>query len=194
MGHTDAAEHTLAEVEKLSLQEQFALFGERYERSSELLTDAQRQVSDDSWYWLVNGVLPSPGITSYDALQGAKRENSYYISASRSISLPGATGDKADLEPLLSYYASEGWEAEILDHNDGTFVARAFTDDHFRIDYQVQANGQYNLTVSSGTFWGDYPALLSAISERIPDTDLLEASPPGTLTPFPTWDSPIVHS
>ena len=188
----DAAGQTQIEVRAQSLQKQYELFGERYERLGRVLTEAQLHISDGTWHWIANGVLPSPGSTGYDALAGASRENSYYLHASRAVLLPGAAGDRADLQPMLDYVESQGWSAEVSDQGDGTHIARATTGDGMLIAYTVQKNGQYNLSVSTATYWGDYRALQNYISDRVPDTDLVEEAAAGELTPLPEWDAPVV--
>lgn len=51
-GDVDAAGMTQAEVEALSPEEQFNLFGERYLHAEKVIADAQRAVSSDSWTWV----------------------------------------------------------------------------------------------------------------------------------------------
>ncbi|MGJ4845939.1 hypothetical protein [Leifsonia sp. Le1] len=198
----DAAGMTRGEVERLTPEQRFDLYGERYERMKELMTEAQEQVSTDPWRWLVGGVGgPASGPTASDPLPGATGQNAYYIRMSRAIFPPGAVGDRADAEPVYDYFESKGWAAELIWIEDDLklgfdrYDVRAITDDGYRLIYEVQENGQYNLDVRSDMFWGDQDELSSDIAYRIPEDQFFppdETSLPGVYVPFPKWSDPKV--
>ena len=194
-GDVDAAGMTQAEVEALSPEEQFDLFGERYVHAEKMLADAQRAVSSDSWTWGSKGIGPVGGLGQRWAMRGATNENSYMINTSRTIKLPGASGEKADLDPMISYFESQGWETTVSENPElGDYYVRAGTEDGYGFEYTVRSNGQYSLQLLSKVFWGDTRALSTAIVGRIPAEkfEILE-SPPGEYIAFPKWSDPIVN-
>ena len=193
-GDVDAAGMTQAEVEALSPEEQFNLFGERYVRAEKMLADAQRAVSSDSWTWVSKGIGPMGGLGQRWAMLGATNENSYMINTSRTIKLPGASGEKADLDPMIEYFESKEWDVTVGEYPDtGSYYVRASTHDEFGLQYTIRPHGQYSLELISKVFWGDRATLSTAIVERIPaeEFEILE-SPPGEYIAFPKWSDPIV--
>ena len=193
-GDVDAAGMTQAEVEALSPEEQFNLFGERYVVMQEMLADAQRAVSSDSWTWGSKGTSPNGGLGQRGSMRGATNENSYMINTSRTIKLPGASGEKADLDPMIEYFESQGWSVTVGEYPDtGNFYVRGGTRDGFGLQYTIRPHGQYSLELISKVFWGDTRALSTAIVERIPaeEFEILE-SLPGEYIAFPKWSDPIV--
>ena len=193
-GDVDAAGMTQAEVEALSPEEQFNLFGERYVRAEKMLADAQRAVSSDSWTWVSKGIGPVGGLGQRWAMRGATNENSYMINTSRTIKLPGASGEKADLDPMIEYFESKEWDVTVGEYPDtGSYYVRASTHDEFGLQYTIRPHGQYSLELISKVFWGDRATLSTAIVERIPaeEFEILE-SPPGEYIAFPKWSDPIV--
>ncbi|MGJ4844640.1 hypothetical protein [Leifsonia sp. Le1] len=196
----DAAGMTRGEVEQLTPEQRFDLYRERYERVKELMTEAQEQVSSESWDWLSGGVGgPAPGSYAYDPLAGSTGQNTYCFDMTRSINPPGATGERADAEPVYDYFESKGWAAELiwiedeLSPGSGRYDVRAITDDGYRLIYEVQENGQYNMSVISQRFWGDRDELSSDITYRIPKGQFFppdETSVPGVYIPFPKWSDP----
>ena len=194
-GDVDAAGMTQAEVEALSPEEQFNLFGERYAHAEELLAGAQRAVSTESWHWGRKGIGPDGGLGQRGSMRGATNENSYIVHASRSIKFPGASGEKADLDPMIEYFESQGWDVTVGEYPDtGNFYVRASTQDGFGLQYTIRPHGQYSLELISKVFWGDRATLSTAIVGRIPAEkfEILE-SPPGEYIAFPKWSDPIVH-
>lgn len=199
-GSQDAAGMTRSEVADLGPEKRFDLMGERYSQMQELLTEAQQQVSTDSWNWLTGGVAgPMPGPSAVDSLPGASEKDSYYLEMTRSINPAGAAGDRADAEPVAAFFESRGWTSEIVEVKDELdlgfhrFEAQATTPDGYYVRYEVQENGQYNMTVQSGVFWGDRAELTGNVSYRIPEDGFFPAegaSAPGVYIPFPKWTDP----
>ena len=191
---------TRAEVSGLSAEERFDLYGVRYERARELLTEAQLQVSDGVWGWHTGGAGgPWGGPRADIPLPGADSRNTYFIDLGRWIEPEGAVGAREDAEPMVAYFESKGWDAELVDVENQTglgvhrFEAHAVTEDGFSVVYQVQDNGQYNLKVLSGLYWADQPELADDIDYRIPKGSFFppgEESIPGVYVEFPKWDSP----
>ena len=200
MGVQDSSGMTRAEVSGLSAEERFDLYGVRYERARELMTEAQLQLSPGPWKWLTGGVGgPWGGPHAAYPFPGSDSRNTYYIDLTRTIHPEGAVGAREDAEPMVAYFESKGWDAELIDIESQTglgphrFEASAVTDDGFNVVYQVQDNGQYNLSVMSGLFWADQPELSSDIRHRIPRDSFFppgEESVPGVYVEFPKWDSP----
>ncbi|QYH36038.1 hypothetical protein [Salinibacterium sp. M195] len=192
-GAEDAAGLTQAEVGKLSVKEQFELVEQRTEHLQELLTETQEQVSTDQWTWVVKGAIPKSGNGAPGSVSGSTRENSYYLEAVRAVYQEGASGAQEDIEPMLSYFESKGWEASVGEHTEGhAYLVRAETGDGYRLNYRVQPDGSYSVSVISEMFWGDYTALLAAVADRIPDEAAdVDESLPGVYIPFPQWDDPI---
>ncbi|WP_010156116.1 hypothetical protein [Leucobacter chromiiresistens] len=182
----------------LSLREQFELVRERDARMQELMTDAQVQVSSDVWGWGQKGGAPIADVNVW-SVPGMTSDNSYYLNMGRWIRPEGATGAKADLDPMIAYFEQQGWEVEVTTLElEGVFgpdhLVRADTGDGYLVSWKVQANGYYNMDVTSKTFWGESDALLDEVSGRTPDEALdIEESVPGVYVPFPEWDDPIVY-
>ena len=197
----DAAGMTRGEVARLSMKEQLDLLGERYARAQELMTAAQLQVSDGVWGWNSPGIGADSGPVAWDPLPEVAMENAYYLDMRRSIHPPGAVGDREDAEPMYEYFASQGWDTELveipdeLDLDSGQFEVNAFTEDRFFLSYQVQPNGQYNLLVRSSMYWtaGDRNDLNIEVLHRVPKGGFFppgEESLPGVYTPYPKWSDP----
>lgn len=189
----DGGGMTLAEVEELSTEQQFDLVAERNVRMAELLTDAQLQVSDDVWYWAGGLAAPSSGLTAPYPIAGGTDENAYYLEMGRSIRMPGAVGAEEDTEPVVAYFTAQGWDVTI-ENTNGHYDIEADTGEGYTLEYQVQPNGQYNMTIFSRTFWGDRPAVSSAIAWRITEEQLeVQESVPGGFIPFPSWSDPVTE-
>ncbi|WP_336990979.1 hypothetical protein [Leucobacter sp. VD1] len=191
----DVAGLARSEVERMPLGEQFALLGERYDRLQDLLAEAQMQVSGDKWKYLTRGMAPENGLFAPGgALPGAGGEDSYYLGADRAIELPGAVGDRADLDSMLAYFDAQGWEYQINDVAEFHHEVYADTGDGYRLEYRVQANGWYVMSVSAGPFWGSDSVLTAEIVKRTPDEAFEdELTVPGVRVPFPAWDDPVVN-
>lgn len=191
---TDASGMTLEEVEKLSLEEQFDLVEQRDARMRVILTEAQAPISADVWRWLIKGVIPTSGLSAPGQVQGATRDNSYYVQIGRTIQLPGGVGDRADLDPMIAYFESKGWDYSITELSSGGIQLLTRTGDGYWVEYRVQLNGWYNLSVFSDMFWGDYRGLLHAIGDRVPrEAFSLEQSLPGVFVDFPKWSDPLIE-
>ena len=200
VGAKDAGGLTLAQVEGMSLEEEFELLGEREARLHELMTPAQEQYSTGSWYWLGGGAASDEsGGSQFDSLRGATDENSYHLQMTRSATVEGAVGEKKDAEMMASYFESQGWETERsfvkdeeLEYQRHTVVAH--TDDGYWLEYWVQDTGFNTLTVSSGTFWTEnYEKLSDEVWYRIPkggEFPYGEETVPGMYVPFPKWSDP----
>lgn len=187
----DAAGTTRFDATRQSPQEQFERFGERYARVQELMTEAQLQVSRDTWRWNGEALAPWPEATAPNALPGANGDNSYYLVAGRSIAIEGATGAREDAEPMMAYFQSKGWQSR-LDEFYGDYHVHADTGEGYTLTYKVRSNGHYSIDVISDLFWGDFHDLLHATADRIPDEAILTESVPGVFVPFPQWSDPIV--
>jgi len=187
----DTSNTTQEQAMSLTLEEQFELYGQRYDHMQELIRDAQVQISDGTWYWNGVGILPRSGEVS-SVLPGVTAENSYYLTDGRIYEVPGLTGDRKDLEPMRKYFESKGWA-----HGDVTFYdeysVQAETGDGWVIKYVVQQTGQYYVQVTSGVFWGRGNDLLHAIAGRTTKDLDQQQSVPGQYAPFPKWTDPIVN-
>ncbi|GAB3128542.1 hypothetical protein [Glaciibacter psychrotolerans] len=192
-GTVDAAGMTRAEVMQLTPEEQFDLFGERYERVQELMTGAQLQISDGEWRWLAEAFVPTAGVFGLNPPPGADFENSYFLESTRSIRMPGAAGAREDLDPMIAYFESQNWDTTVSSRGSD-FVVRAETGDGYQVSYTVQSNGQYNLNVYSYVFWGDSNTLLDTVVGRIPNdtSDSPTLTVPGGFVPFPKWSDPVI--
>lgn len=189
----DASGMTRSEVERLSLESQFGLMSARYQRMQDLLKQAQLRVADadTTWVWISSGIAPTQGAYAPTPLEGATSENSYFMQSIRAVRLPGSTGAREDLDPLLKFFKEQGWAVGISGDSERGWTAKTVTADGYRMSYQVQPNGQYNLDVVSDGFWGDRSGLLKAIVSRVPETNLgTEESLPGEYEPFPEWSIP----
>lgn len=187
----DAGGVARADAEAMSEREQFELFGSRYERLETILADMQRVVSEDEWTWLYKGIGPGEGLNSdVGALPGAGRGESYYLSVARAITLPDATRDREDLQPMIDYFEAQGWEYSLFEHPEFSSV-NAVTDDNYRVGFQLREL-QYNVLVDAGPFWGDRIKLSDSL-DRV-DWEKYDrlTSVPGVRIPFPAWDDPLV--
>ena len=195
--HRDGAGLTQAEA-AVSLREQFEWVRERDARMQELLTEAQLEISSGVWGWGQKGGAPIPDVNAW-LVAGMTSDNSYYLDMVRWIRPEGATGAKADLDPMIAYFEKQGWEMEVAKLElEGVFgpdhLVRADTGDGYLVSWEVQANGFCNMEVVSKTFWGDSSALLEEVSGRTPDEALdIEESVPGVYIPFPDWDDPLAY-
>jgi len=188
----DAAGVTRSEAESMSLYRQFELVGERQDRLHELLEEARAQISDEGWEWLYMGVIPALGPNVW-SLPGMDYDNSYHLSGACAIYPEGAMGERRDLDPMIDYFESKGWEYELIDPYDYHEV-EAYTGDGFIVNWRVQPNGQYSVDVTSVTYWGDSHGLLREVADRIPPDALrsLECAP-GVYPMFPSWDDPPIY-
>ncbi len=177
-----------------SLEEQFERVRERDARMQELMTEAQLQISPGVWRWGQKGGAPILGENTW-SVPGMSTENSYHLHMWRSIRLEKATGIREDLNPMVEYFRDQGWVHWMFSSPHGQrHSVQAETSDGYLLRWDVQANGQYNMRVSSKTFWGDSRELLFEIEGRTPDAALdIEESVPGVYVPFPEWDDPIVY-
>ncbi|RLP74743.1 hypothetical protein D9V32_11935 [Mycetocola tolaasinivorans] len=190
----DAAGVTQAEAEALTPEQRFDVFGERYVAMHELLAEAQREISEGEWKWLVKGAAAYGGLESPISLHGATSTNSYTVTATSSIRLPGAVGERSDLDPMLAFYDSHGWEYQVTELRGKRHWAKANTGTGFWLDYMVQPNGYYSISIFSEAFWGDSSELLAAVVDRLPES-VIEIGPsvPGVYIPFPKWSDPVIE-
>lgn len=193
-GPVDGAGMTQAEVERMSLQEQFELVGERDARMHELLAAAQLQISEEPWSWLNYGVIPTMGFNVW-SVPGMNDENSYFLDVAAAIYPEGARGEATDIEPMIQYFESKEWPYEVRNESEFRNSVRADTGEGFMVEWRVQPNGQYNMIVTSKTYWGDAHGLLREVADRIPEDGLeIGDSVPGVRPPFPSWDDPAIHA
>ncbi|QKS13400.1 hypothetical protein HUN58_01330 [Curtobacterium sp. Csp1] len=189
---TDAAGLTQEDVATMSLHEEFEAYRQHYEHMQELLAGAQRSVNHGPWDWIGGDRVPGIGGDGLEPLPGADTLNSYDLRTDRIWEPPGATGDARDLQPMVDYFDEQGWR-----HREGhpgrDHDTWAKTDDGWQIEYVVQSNGRYSLTVYSELFWtNDDLALMEAVGGRS-DGDYPDESLPGEYPPFPDWDDPIIN-
>jgi hypothetical protein len=189
----DAGGLTRQEVAALSLQDEFDRYREQYRKMQQVLADAQRQLSDGAWHWNGGDDIPQIGGVGRRPLAGADTHNTYALQSGRSWDPEGAHGSRSDLEPLIDYFAANGWRyrVERITH---TYYLDGYTDDGWRVQYLVQPSGHYSLDVFSDLFWtNDADALSEAVGGRT-DGRHPSDSRPGEYPEPPTWDSPVISS
>ncbi|GAA2834630.1 hypothetical protein FB468_2420 [Leucobacter komagatae] len=194
---TDNAGMTRAEVAELTLQEEYELYGERYDRAHELLADAQLQISEGPWIWGETGLLPHSGYAGGvrgTTLPGSDGDTSYDVTDSRVID-PKDTNGAAQLETMRRYYKANGWPVEEQVGSDWITVWGR-TDDGYWLGYTVREPGTRYLVVRSELYWtNDQPALESVISDLTPgsfaDGTYPRESLPGDYIPFPNWPDAV---
>ncbi len=192
-GNVDAAGMTQEEVQRLPLERQFKLLGERYVEMERLFADAQRAIHRGPWIWGSKGLIPEGGPLNPWAMPGATMENSYFLETSRSIRLPGATGERTDTEPMVAHFEAQGWPTTVEETQTGSHHVKSTTAQGYSFTYMVEPNGWYTLDIYSRVFWCDRGALSSAVVDRVPDEQFdIEESPPGGHIPFPKWSDPVV--
>ena len=184
---------TQEEVERLPLERQFDLLGERYQAMQELMTHAQRVASPNIWTWTSHGFYPGSGDGQRWSMRGATSKNSYYLSMSRTIRLPGASGAVEDAELMAEYFVAQGWSTTLRKEGARRYQVEAMTDEGYWLDYWVEPNGQYSVGVHSKVYWCNRSELSSAVIDRIPEEQFdIQESPPGVHVPFPKWSDPVV--
>ncbi|MGL5405671.1 MAG: hypothetical protein ACRDAX_02595 [Propionibacteriaceae bacterium] len=106
----DYSGRTQKDVEKLSLEEEFNLFKERYYQMQEILEDAQKAISNKLWHQGGGERIPAGGgfRGAHSDLPEATDLNSYYLDAARMIYLPN-TGTETDLDIMATYFNKKGW-------------------------------------------------------------------------------------
>ncbi|PPI56522.1 hypothetical protein C5D35_01545 [Rathayibacter toxicus] len=188
----DAAGMNRDEVSKLTLQQEFELNAQRYVHFEEVLRDAQLQISSGVWRWNGGETLPEQAYNGGvgGGLPGANGHNSYYVTGARIISLPGKHGDVADLDPMRAYFDQKGWKSVTSQHKHSAEI-EALTGDGYLINYTIQDNGHYSISVYSELFWSnDAKALFWAVAER-DNAEFPNESLPGVWVAFPKWDDPV---
>ena len=184
---------TREQVERLPLERQFDLLGERYVRMQEMLADAQRVISTDEWTWGTKGVGPTGGDGQRWSMRGATPQNSYYLNTSRNIKLPEASGSIEDAELMAEYFEAQGWSTSVMQRELGGYRVEAMTDEGFWFEYTVRPHGQYSIGLHSKVLWCNRSELSSAVIDRIPEERFyVESTPPGEYIPFPKWSDPVV--
>ncbi|MCB1273668.1 MAG: hypothetical protein KDB25_04635 [Leucobacter sp.] len=194
-GPVDAGRIGRAESEAMPLEQQFDLMRQRYERMQELLADTQVAVApaEREWIWISPGLFPDAGTFAPRALGGATAKNSYYLELVRATHEPGASGRAVDLKPGERFFAANEWPYASSGAGSSAAVARATTPDDYLVEYEVQPNGQVNVAVYGGPFWGDTDGLFRAAYGRMPDSSLSPGSSrPGEYAPYPKWDDAYV--
>lgn len=190
----DGGGMTQSKVMSLSLQEQFELVRERDTRMNELLAEAQLQISAEPWNWGLYGVIPTLDINVW-SVPGMTSDNSYFLEMWVWIEPEGGVGDPADLEPMIAYFESKGWAHEVHSSSEFNHEVLADTGEGYFVNWKVQQSGQYNLGVTSRTYWGGSKELLHAIGNRVPRGGLrIGPSAPGVHPEFPTWDDPAIYA
>ncbi len=135
----------------MSLHEEFEAYRQHYHHMQELLAGAQRSVNDGPWDWIGGDRVPGIGGDGLEPLPGADTLNSYDLRTDRIWSPP---------EPPVTLGTCSRWSTTSTnragaprgpprrDHDTW-----AKTDDGWQIEYVVQPNGDYSLTVFSELFW-----------------------------------------
>ncbi|PPI67939.1 hypothetical protein C5E12_12525 [Rathayibacter rathayi] len=91
---------------------------------------------------------------------------------------------------MVAYFEEQGWKYFVRETLDSADLW-GITGDGYRINYYIQASGQYSIQVYSELFWtNDAHALFEAVASRDYDP-FPEESLPGVYVPFPRWDNPI---
>ena len=183
----DAAGLTQEDVATMSLHEEFDAYRQRYHHMQELLAGAQRAVNDGPWEWTGSDRGTEVGGDGVAPLAGSDAVNSYFLRTDRIWAPPGATGDPRDLQPMVDYFDEQGWRHR-EGHPAGTHDTWANTDDGWQIEYVVQPNGRYSLTVYSELFWPttathsrrQWAAATTASTRRSPCPASTRCSRPGT--------------
>lgn len=186
----DTAGMTRGEVSALPLEEQFSLYGARYQRIRDLLTGAQLRISEGEWRWIGEATAPSSGLVSPTTMPGVSGANCYFLDTARITEATGTRGAIAHAEAMAGYAEARRWATTVMAYDGDVFV-RATTADGDQLDYTITTAGSHILNVYSGLYWGDYRGLRSAITDRVPDDAVLAASVPGVFVPFPAWGDPV---
>lgn len=192
----DVTDMSRAEVDALSLEQQYEQFQQNFDRMFELLTGAQRAIHLGHWRVFDVGMVTG-GDSAPRSIPGATATNSYSLSTTRGWTPEGAKGARSDLIPLKEYVEAQGWKYAIQrwDLPNGAFqhMLRADTGDGWMISYTARSNGSYTLEVRSEVFWGDRKALQEARHARVADRGE-EFALPGKNPEFPPWDAPLKES
>jgi hypothetical protein len=185
----DAAGQTQAEVAKLSLQEEFELYGQRYEHANKYLEQAQRALDAGEWEWTSNGLAASAG----DGLAGTTSENSYSLSMSRAIQRGSTYPDATVTKGLEEFFTKQGWSIGHDQVSGDEFLA-GFTDDGYTIEYVFRDNGRISVEARSSTYWtNDSLELGETIHVRLKE-GVRKQSKPGESIPYPRWEDPVARS
>ncbi len=187
----DAAGLTQEDVATMSLHEEFDAYRQRYHHMQELLAGAQRAVNDGPWDWTGSDRGTEVGGDGVAPLAGSDAVNSYFLRTDRIWEPPGATGDARDLQPMIDYFDEQGWR-----HREGhpgrDHDTWAKTDDGWQIEYVVQPNGRYVLTVLQRTLL-DQRRRRALRGGRWPQRRRPPGGVPARRVPaVPVWDDPIV--
>lgn len=191
----DATQHTAHDIERLTLQQQFELYAQRYERAQQVMSASQLQVAgpEVEWQWISAGIAPSQGHLAPIPLQGATAQNSYFILVSRSLDRAQVSNEVDVIEHMRDFFHTQGWHVRAGQLSNVPSL-EAVTDEGPVVHLDQQPSGQLNLTVIAGPYWGDTSNLLNAIVTRIPPKNLgTQSSTPGNYTQFPLWSDPIVN-
>ena len=189
----DAAQHTPHDIERLTLQQQFELYAQRYERAQQVMSASQLQVAgpEVEWQWISAGIAPSQGHLAPIPLQGATAQNSYFLLVSRSLDRAQVSNEVDVIEHMRDFFHKLGWHVRAGQLSNVPSL-EAVTDEGPVVHLDQQPSGQLNLTVIAGPYWGDTSNLLNAIVTRIPPKNLgTQSSTPGNYTEFPLWSDPI---
>ncbi len=187
----DAAGLTEDDVAELSAQQEFDRYAERYAQMQVVLAEAQRAVHVGEWSWIGGDRVPNIGGDGIVPLRGAGPRNSYFLRSDRLWSPAGATGDPRDLQPMIDFFGQRDWSYR--ERTRGRYhEVLADTGTGWHVEYEVQPDGDYGLTVYSGQYWtNDGHALTEAVGGRN-DGEYPEESLPGEYPPFPKWSDPII--
>lgn len=174
---------------ELSLEEEFTLYGQRYECANEYLAQAQRALDAGEWEWTSNGVLPAGG----EGLTGATDKKSYSLSMSRAIQRGNSYPDEAVTKGLEEFLKKQGWRIG-HDRVASDINLAGFTDDGYTIKYVFRENGRISVEVRSSTYWtNDSLTLGETIHARLKE-GVRKESKPGESIAFPRWNDPAVRS
>ena len=188
----DAGGLTRAQVEELSIEEQYALLSDRFDVMHELLDEAQRRIHDGAWRVGDYGRMTA-GHYSPRPLNGMNSRNSYFLQTSRVWDSPMRDGTPNDLRALEHLFDERKWKYDVDEvHLPGetVHVIAGVTAQGWRVVCRLYPDGKFILEVMSAPFWADALALKIARHNRVADQGPDHALP-GQIPEFPAWDSPL---
>ncbi|WP_141885577.1 hypothetical protein [Leucobacter komagatae] len=194
----------MTEEESLSksLEEQYALAGERYDALYERVTAMQQDIYGGEWRTKTSyGVIPGSGFALGGKLVGDTRDNSYFYSSYRNYVYDDST--HVTLEDVRQMWAKRGWDVTEVPMAQGNTRLTVTDPDGYWYEVRDWNKGEFNLAMHSPVYWGDYDPLTDDIYDRLmaedsgrahgdtfdPDEDDYVQLLPGVYRPFPAWDA-----
>ena len=199
---TDTAGATREEVMAMSVQEQYALAGERYAELNEQVAALQREIFDDAWRdgGASSEVIPGSGYSRGGRLGGDERGESYYFAVSRWHS--AGVDVKALLGRVSEDWSARGWKVNRESFYNGEERITTTTPDGYWFELSEEGS-EVSVEGLSPVYWGDRQKILVAIGTRrnaeresglawYSDHPMVEGRMtllPGVYRPFPAWDA-----